>query len=121
MSLKRRFQVLLHQKLRERYGRLPGCPQFARDFSLIAKDVPPISSETARKWLRGYALPHASRLNILCQWLEIDLHMLFDDEVTPPELSEEQALIRLVLMLDERERLALRQFAQHLLNVRQTD
>jgi hypothetical protein len=40
---------------------------------LLAKDVEPISVETARKWIRGKSLPHASRLRVLCAWLSMDV------------------------------------------------
>jgi threonyl-tRNA synthetase len=71
-DLKNTFSLHLQKKLRERYGKVPSCSVFARDFSLLAKDVEPISIETARKWIRGKALPHASRLRVLCDWLQID-------------------------------------------------
>ncbi len=71
-DLKNSFAIHLQNKLRERYGKLPSCAVFARDFSLLARDVEPISIETARKWIRGKALPHAARLRVLCAWLQID-------------------------------------------------
>lgn len=71
-DLKNNFSLHLQNKLRERYGKIPSCAVFARDFSLLARDVEPISIETARKWLRGKALPHAARLRVLCAWLQID-------------------------------------------------
>jgi hypothetical protein len=71
-DLKNNFSHHLQNKLRERYGKIPSCAVFARDFSLLARDVEPISIETARKWIRGKALPHASRLRVLCAWLQID-------------------------------------------------
>ncbi len=71
-TLQKRFQRLLLARLTARYGRVPTCSRLARDFSLIAADVAPISNETARKWLRGDVMPHASRLKILCTWLDID-------------------------------------------------
>jgi hypothetical protein len=71
-DLKSNFSIHLQNKLRERYGKIPSCAVFARDFSLLARDVEPISIETARKWIRGKALPHASRLRVLCAWLQID-------------------------------------------------
>ena len=71
-DLKNNFSLHLQNKLRERYGKIPSCAVFARDFSLLAKDVEPISIETARKWMRGKALPHAARLRVLCAWLQID-------------------------------------------------
>ena len=71
-DLKNNFSIHLQNKLRERYGKIPSCAVFARDFSLLARDVEPISIETARKWIRGKSLPHAARLRVLCAWLQID-------------------------------------------------
>jgi hypothetical protein len=71
-ALKLSFSKQLQEKLRSHYGKIPSCSTFARDFSLLARDVEPISVETARKWIRGKAMPHASRLRVLCAWLKID-------------------------------------------------
>ena len=81
-TLQKRFQRLLLARLTARYGRVPTCSRLARDFSLIAADVAPISNETARKWLRGDVMPHASRLKILCTWLDIDFARMSASE--PP-------------------------------------
>ena len=81
-TLQKRFQRLLLARLTARYGRVPTCSRLARDFSLIAADVAPISNETARKWLRGDVMPHASRLKILCTWLDIDFPQMSASE--PP-------------------------------------
>lgn len=79
-ALKISFSKQLQEKLRSHYGKIPSCSVFARDFSLLAKDVEPISVETARKWIRGKAMPHASRLRVLCAWLKID-YSLSDEDV----------------------------------------
>ena len=81
-TLQKRFQRLLLARLTARYGRVPTCSRLARDFSLIAADVAPISNETARKWLRGDVMPPASRLKILCAWLDIDFPQMSASE--PP-------------------------------------
>ena len=81
-TLQKRFQRLLLARLTARYGRVPTCSRLARDFSLIAADVAPISNETARKWLRGDVMPHASRLKILCTWLDFDFARMSASE--PP-------------------------------------
>ncbi len=78
-QLKNKFAEQLQQKLRNHYGRIPSCAVFARDFSLLAKDVEPISVETARKWIRGKALPHAARMRVLCAWLNMDFSLSFEE------------------------------------------
>lgn len=77
--LKNKFAEQLQQKLRNHYGRIPSCAVFARDFSLLAKDVEPISVETARKWIRGKALPHAARMRVLCAWLNMDFSLSLEE------------------------------------------
>jgi transcriptional regulator with XRE-family HTH domain len=78
-ALKLSFSKQLQEKLRSHYGKIPSCSTFARDFSLLARDVEPISVETARKWIRGKAMPHASRLRVLCAWLKIDYSLSEED------------------------------------------
>lgn len=77
--LKNKFAEQLQQKLRNHYGRIPSCAVFARDFSLLARDVEPISVETARKWIRGKALPHAARMRVLCAWLNMDFSLSLEE------------------------------------------
>ncbi len=108
-TLQKRFQRLLLARLTARYGRVPTCSRLARDFSLIAADVAPISNETARKWLRGDVMPHASRLKILCAWLDIDFARMNASE--PPATTGQdreldafrQRLCELMKLLDAKQ------------------
>ncbi len=108
--------------MKSHYGKIPSCAVFARDFSLLAKDVEPISVETARKWIRGKALPHASRLRILCAWLSIDV-TLSDSSIEQFKLrpygqntnaanSSAQELIQILNKLKEDEVKALTEIAR---------
>lgn len=54
-------------------GCLPSFSVIARDFTLRAPDLPPVSRETIRHWLRGQSLPHLSRMQVLLSWLGQDL------------------------------------------------
>jgi len=54
-------------------GNLPSFSVIARDFTLRAPDLPPVSSETIRHWLRGQSLPHVSRMQVLLGWLGPEL------------------------------------------------
>lgn len=73
-DVKKLFADRLRTRLRDFYnGKLPSNSKIARDFTLRAPDLPPISHETIRQWLRGDCLPHVSRLNVLTQWLGEEL------------------------------------------------
>lgn len=100
IEFQREFQRLLVARLKARYGRIPTSAQLARDFSLLAADVAPISNETARKWLRGDVMPHAKRLKILCSWLNIDFgHLGETNTPIPSDRSAEYFLNRLIPLL----------------------
>lgn len=71
---KKSFAERLTARLVEFYqGKLPSNNRIARDFTLRAPNLPPISHETIRQWLRGDCLPHVSRLHVLTKWLGKDL------------------------------------------------
>lgn len=73
-DVKKLFADRLAERLTEFYqGKLPSNNRIARDFTLRAPNLPPISHETIRQWMRGDCLPHVSRLNVLTKWLGEDL------------------------------------------------
>lgn len=59
--------------LKHYQGQMPSLNVIARDFTLRAPDLPPVSSETVRHWLRGQSMPHISRMQVLIDWLGIEL------------------------------------------------
>ena len=73
-DLNKYFSNELRNKFIQHYGKVPSCSTIARDFSLLAEDVDPVSLETVRKWLRGDSLPHPKRLRILQAWIGVDLN-----------------------------------------------
>jgi len=64
------FSERLRELLRERFGRVPSAAGFAREFNNVDGWRKPISSETARRWIRGLAMPSFQRLGTLCALLE---------------------------------------------------
>jgi hypothetical protein len=80
-SLNHYFSKELRNSLIQHYGKVPSCAVIARDFSLKARDVEPVSIETVRKWLNGSSLPHAKRLLVLNTWIGIDLNNSVIDNV----------------------------------------
>jgi hypothetical protein len=64
------FALQLKSELLKHYrGVMPSFNVIARDFTLHSPDLPPVSSETIRKWLRGESMPHISRIQVLIEWL----------------------------------------------------
>lgn len=70
------FSAYLRDRIRVYYrGRLPSAAMFALHFNGQTQGGSAlISQETARRWLRGNCLPDETRLLVLAQWLDLDLH-----------------------------------------------
>lgn len=79
-SVAERFGDLLRRSLIKSYGRLPSSGFVAREFNLRCEKMPPVTDETARRWIRGSTLPDASRLEVFASWLEIDFNAVFSDQ-----------------------------------------
>ena len=73
-DIKENFAALLRDSLRSRFGRIPSAAVVAREFNLRAYDTPPISQESARRWIRGVSLPEEQRLRVLVNWLNLDFN-----------------------------------------------
>jgi hypothetical protein len=85
--MKLAFSKELSRRLIEYYGRMPSASVVSRDFNLRAKDVSAISQETARRWMRSLSLPEIERLQVLVEWLGLDMSFL----TTRSNPSEEPA------------------------------
>ena len=71
--MKLAFSKELSRRLIEYYGRMPSASVVSRDFNLRAPEDAAISQETARRWMRSLSLPEIERLQILVEWLSIDM------------------------------------------------
>ncbi len=78
-SAKQAFSRAINQALLAHYGRTPSAAVTARDFNLRNRETPPISEETARRWMRGLSLPEGDRMSVLVKWLGLDLNTIFGD------------------------------------------
>ena len=87
--IRNNFSAALEKALIERYKKLPSAAFLAKEFNLRAKDIYTIRQETARKWLRGLAIPELDKLLILHIWLGLNLHSFgYDTE----ELLEKKVI-----------------------------
>ena len=86
------FSHSLKQCLVARYTKVPSAAFVAKEFNLRTEDVDDsISQESARKWLRGLAVPELDKLLILQAWLQIDLNTLNISSVEL-QINEREAL-----------------------------
>ena len=117
------FSKELCLRLIDQYGRMPSAAVVCRDFNLRANDVSTISQETARRWIRALSLPEIDKLQILIQWLKLDLAFL---DISPkpdiaPTLSADQGTSEALRRRDP-ESSHLESFETYLVGVfRQTD
>lgn len=96
-----RFARKLRLALRQRYGRCPTAKFLADQFNLKARYCPPISSETARRWMNGLSMPELHRFAVLLDLLNVPADTLLprDSDVTgssalPPQGSPSGTLRR---------------------------
>ena len=72
-----KFSEILIRQLIKKYGKVPSNYFFANQFNLRAAGTTTITSETARKWIKGLTVPEIDRFKVLIEWLEIDTADLF--------------------------------------------
>ena len=68
----------INLRLEEKYKRKIKYSEFSTFYNL--EFTRSITTETARKWLRGASAPRLSVIKDLKHWLKMDLSNLFDDE-----------------------------------------
>ena len=82
------FSRSLKALLTKKYGHLPSAAKFSDGFNLRAHGTTTISRETARKWLRGEAIPELSRLRVLILWLGLKPADFLDPALANPSFEE---------------------------------
>lgn len=115
-DIKSHFAHGLNNQLQCYYRRIPSASILARDFNARLRDgMNPITQETARRWIRGLSMPEMDKLQILIQWLDlnIDLNMSAlppSDADNPSQRSGESA--KKSVVLNEAELSLVRSFRQ---------
>ena len=80
MDIKNQFSISLNQQLLSYYRRIPSASILARDFNSRARGtMNPITQETARRWIRGLSMPEMDKLQILIQWLGVNIDLNLDE------------------------------------------
>ena len=75
-ALRDDFSKALKDGLLIRYRELPSAAFVAKEFNLRTSVSDAITQETARRWLRGLAIPVLDKLLVLRSWLHIDLNAI---------------------------------------------
>ena len=75
-ALQESFALALANALLARYREIPSASFLAREFNLRNHHCEPITQESARRWLKGLAIPKFDKLLILRTWLDLDLNAL---------------------------------------------
>lgn len=83
-ALQDSFASALADSLLLRYQEVPSAAFFAKEFNRRAP-TRPISQESARRWLRGLAIPELDKLLVLRSWLSLDLNALAQPNSGTPE------------------------------------
>lgn len=98
------FATALKNCLVGRYRELPSAAFVAKEFNLRTYTTEAITQESARRWLKGLALPDLAKLLVLRNWLDLDINALgipsaesleMDDGVTGVEnIAEQEAFVK---------------------------
>ena len=110
------FAIHLKKMLTSNYGHMPSASKFADDFNLRAVGTKTISRETARKWIRGEAIPEISRLKVLINWLKLNPSSFLDEKLNqsaivtpigknkqrPTQADLQSQLVMIINELDEK-------------------
>ncbi len=70
------FSLALANGLLMRYQKVPSAAFLAKEFNIRTDVTEPITQESARRWLRGLAIPELDKLLVLRSWLDLDLNAL---------------------------------------------
>lgn len=73
VTLNQTFAELIQAALKARFGRIPSASFIALQVNRRLGERQGVSGESARRWLRGLAMPKYAHLGALTAWLEIDL------------------------------------------------
>ena len=103
-TLRAAFATALAIGLRQRYRSVPTVAFVSKEFNRRAHATETITQESARRWLRGLAVPDLAKLLVLRSWLDLDLNALAmpsvdaqkkaDVEVTGDALARQGEFIR---------------------------
>lgn len=90
LELRQAFALAFINGLVMRFKEVPSAAFIAKEFNLRAPGLKSISQESARRWLRGLAIPEFDKLLVLRSWLDLDLNALGIPSVETTERKDHQ-------------------------------
>ena len=109
-ELQESFALALANALLMHYREIPSASFLAREFNLRNYHSEPITQESARRWLKGLAIPKFDKLLILRSWLGLDLNALgiytLETTIEPNQfekdlLARKEAFLRITQSIKE--------------------
>ena len=95
------FSDQLKQALQNKYHKKVSVVFFVNQFNLKAYGTAPIAYETGRKWLNGTSIPQLSKMQILVEWLNLDLQLLFSKHSAQKTNTLDLSSLNEVTIIDE--------------------
>jgi len=113
MDIKTRFSTSLNQQLLHYYRRIPSASILARDFNSRSQGLMnPITQETARRWIRGLSMPEMDKLQVLINWLDLNIDLNFKSIAPEKEVGGQVSARRTTVALNEAEAQLLQIFRE---------
>lgn len=113
MDIKTRFSTSLNQQLLQYYRRIPSASILARDFNSRSQGLMnPITQETARRWIRGLSMPEMDKLQVLINWLDLNIDLNFKSIAPEIETGGQVNVRRTTVVLNEAEAQLLQIFRE---------
>ena len=85
----KKFSDVLNKHLIKKYKKVPSANFIANQFNLRADGTSTITSETARKWVKGISVPEIDRFKVLLGWLDFSPKELFEtNNLSAEDISE---------------------------------
>ena len=95
------FTDQLKRALQNKYHKKVSIVFFVNQFNLRAHGTNPIAYETGRKWFNGIAIPQLSKMQILVEWLNLDIQLLFSKSSAPETNTLDLSSLNEVTSIDE--------------------
>lgn len=92
-----KFAQVLREKLTEHFGDMPSAARVANHFNLRAHETGTITTEAARRWIKGLSMPELARFKILSEWLGINTSDFLGSEIVQQKFRQGASVMRLAL------------------------
>jgi len=92
LPLEERFSAALKGAVCFRYGKLPSIAFLTIQFNRRTDQANGVSQESFRRWIRGLSMPSYANLQVIAEWLDLDIHTFIRAERKQPQAYSEQTM-----------------------------